>query len=227
MLKGNGSAVNSSLEVSDDPFFLDLFLTSGAASFSSVFSGTGVVFLTGLAGVDGWDSGFLLLGLADGFTTGLALLAGALLAGAFAGATGRDGFFGKDFTGLAGAFLEGVGSGFALGGAFFGAGFFAGALAGGFGAGFGDRVAFLAGALGFGFDAATGFLAAGFADFVGRGLPDLGVEFAVGLEGFESFLAALGFAAGRDGLFEEVVFVFNLLSVRPGEKAVEHLPHGS
>ena len=93
------------------------------------------------------------------------------------------------------------------------------------GAGLGDRVAFLAGTLGF--DAATGFLAAGFADFVGRGLPDLGLDFAVGLEGFESFFAGLGLAAGRDGLFEEVVFVFNLLSVRPGEKAVEHLPPGS
>ena len=95
------------------------------------------------------------------------------------------------------------------------------------GAGFGDRVAFLAGTLGFGFDAATGFLAAGFADFVGRGLPDFGLDLTVGLEGFDSFLAALGLAAGRDGLFEEVVFVFNLLSVRPGEKAVEHLPYGS
>jgi hypothetical protein len=70
-------------------------------------------------------------------------------------------------------------------------------------------------------------LPAGFGDFVVRGLPDLGLEFAVGLEGFESFLAALGLAAGRDGLFEEVVFVFNLLSVRPGERAVEHLPHES
>jgi hypothetical protein len=47
------------------------------------------------------------------------------------------------------------------------------------------------------------------------------------LEGFATFFAALGLAAGRDGLFEEVVFVFNLLSVRLGEKAVEHLPHGS
>ena len=79
----------------------------------------------------------------------------------------------------------------------------------------------------FGAGAATGFLAAGFANFVGRGLPDLGLEFAVGFEGFESFLAALGLAAGRDGLFEEVVFVFNLLSVRPGEKAVEHPTRGS
>ena len=95
------------------------------------------------------------------------------------------------------------------------------------GAALGGMVAFLAGTLGFGFDAATGFLGAGFADLVGRGLPDLGLDFTVGLEGFESFLAALGLAAGRDGLFEEVVFVFNLLSVRPGEKADEHLPHGS
>jgi hypothetical protein len=129
MLKGNGSAVNSSLEVSDDPFFLDLFLTSGAASLTSGFSGTGKAFLTGFAGVGSWGCGVLLLGLADGFATGLALLAGALLAGALAGATGRDCFFGKDFTGLAGAFFEGFGTGFALGVAFLGAGFFADALA--------------------------------------------------------------------------------------------------
>ncbi len=95
------------------------------------------------------------------------------------------------------------------------------------GATFGDRAAFLAGILSFVFVAATGFFAAGFADFVGRGLLDLVLDFTVGLEGFESFLAALGLAAGRDGLFEEVVFVFNLLSVRSGEKAVEHLPLGS
>jgi hypothetical protein len=91
----------------------------------------------------------------------------------------------------------------------------------------GESVAFLAVTLVFGFDAATGFFGAGFADFTGRGLPDLRLVFGVGLEGFETFLAALGLAAGRDGLFEEVVFVFNLLSVRLGEKAVEHLPHGS
>ncbi len=126
MLKGNGSTVKSGLETSEVPFFLDLFLTSGAASLTSGFSGTGEA-LTGFAGVVSW--GFLLLGLADGFATGLALLAGALLAGALAGATGRDGFFGKDFTGLAGAFFEGFGTGFALGVAFLGAGFFADALA--------------------------------------------------------------------------------------------------
>ncbi len=84
--------------------------------------------MTGLAGVDSWGSGFLLLGLADCFAAGLALLAGALLAGALAGATGRDGFFGKDFTGLAGAFFEGVGTGSALARAFLGVGFFADAL---------------------------------------------------------------------------------------------------
>ena len=92
------------------------------------------------------------------------------------------------------------------------------------GAALGDTVAFLAGTLLFGFDAETGFLGA---DFEGRGLPDLRLDFTVGLEGFETFLAALGLAAGRDGLFEEVVLVFNLLSVRLGEKADEHLPHGS
>ena len=86
---------------------------------------------------------------------------------------------------------------------------------------------FLAGAFTLGFEAATGFLATGLADFVGTGLPDLGVDFAAGLEGFATYFAALGLAAGRDGLFEEVVFVFNLLSVRLGEKAVEHPTRGS
>jgi hypothetical protein len=183
--------------------------------------------LTGLAGFDSCGSGFLLLGLADCFATGLAFLTDALLAGALDGATVRYGFFGKDFTGLAGAFFEDFCTGFALACAFLGTGFFADALVLGLRAGFGERAAFLAGILGLGFDAATGFLAAVFADCVGRGLPDLGLDFAVGLEGFESFFAGLGLAAGRDGLFEEVVFVFNLLSVRLGEKAVEHLPPGS
>ena len=165
-------------------------------------------------------SGFLAACLGAGLLAGFVFLAGALFAGAFAGAVGRDGFFGKAFTGLAGAFLAGVGAGFALAGAFFGAAFLAGTLAG--------TAVFLAGAFAFGFEAAIGFLAIGFADFVGRDLPDLELDFAVGLEGFATFFAALGLAAGRDGLFEEVVFVFNnLLSVRPGEKAVEHPPHGS
>jgi len=246
MLKGMGSAVKSSLETSDAPFFLVLFLTSGAVCLTSGFlevaSGMGTAFLTGLAGVDIWGSGFLPAGLTFGFATGLeflesavlagallvgALLVGALLADALACGTGRDGFFGKDFTGLFGTFFEGAGAGFALVGAFFGAGFFAGALARGLWAALGDTVAFLAGTLLFGFDAETGFFGAGFADFEGRGLPDLRLDFTVGLEGFETFLAALGLAAGRDGLFEEVVLVFNLLSVRLGEKADEHLPHGS
>jgi len=243
-----GSAVKSSLETSDAPFFLVLFLTSGAVCLTSGFlevaSGMGTAFLTGLAGVDIWGSGFLPAGLTFGFATGLeflegallpdallvgallvgALLVGALLADGLAWGTGRDGFFGKDFTGLIGTFFEGAGAGFALAGAFFGSVFFAGALARGLWAALGDTVAFLAGTLLFGFDAETGFLGAGFAD---TGLPDLGLDFTVGLEGFETFLAALGLAAGRDGLFEEVVLVFNLLSVRLGEKADEHLPHGS
>lgn len=173
-------------------------------------------------------STFLAACLAAGLLAGFVLfLAAALLAGAFAGADGRDGFFGKAFTGLAGAFLAGVGAGFALAGAFLGAAFLAGTLAAGLAALAGTAV-FLAGAFAFGFEAARGFLAIGFADFVGRDLPDLELDFAVGLEGFTTFFAALGLAAGRDGLFEEVVFVFNnLLSVRPGEKAVEHPPHGS
>jgi len=137
-----GSAFNSGLETSDAPFFLVLFLTSGAVSLTSDFlerdSGTGTAFLTGLAGVDCLGSGFLPLGLTVGFATGLeflagalpvgALLAGPLFAGALAGGTGRDCFFGKDFTGLVGAFFEGAGAGFVLAGAFFGSVFFAGAL---------------------------------------------------------------------------------------------------
>lgn len=184
-----------------------------------------------MAGAEGFASGFLAVCLADGlgagFATGLVFLAGALFAGAFAGGVGRAGFFGKAFTGLAGAFLTGVGAGFAFAGVFFGATFFAGTLADGLGA-LAGRAVFLAGAFALGFGAATGFLATGFDDFFGRGLPSLELDFTVGLEGFETFFAALDLAAGRDGLFEEVVFVFNnLLSVRPGEKAVEHPPHGS
>jgi uncharacterized protein YjbI with pentapeptide repeats len=76
-------------------------------------------------------AGALLAGalLAGALLAG-ALLAGALLAGALlAGGSGRDGFFGKDFTGLAETFFEGGGTGFALAGAFFGSGFCAGGLA--------------------------------------------------------------------------------------------------
>ena len=100
-------------------------------------------------------------------------------------------------------------------------------MAAGLEAGFGAGFAFFATGIGFGLEAATAFLAIGLAVFAGAGLPDLGLDFAAGLEGLETFLAALGLAAGRDGLFEEVVFVFNLLSVRPGEKAVEYPTRGS
>ena len=148
-----GSAVKSNLETSDAPFFLVLFLTSGAVCLTSGFlevaSGTGTAFLTGLAGVDIWGSGFLPAGLTFGSATGLEFLEGAVLAGALLGGallvgallvgallaealvcgTGRDGFFGKDFTGLFGTFFEGAGAGFTLAGAFFGSVFFAGALA--------------------------------------------------------------------------------------------------
>jgi len=127
------SAFNSGLETSDAPFLLGLFLTSGAASLTSDFlegdSGAGTAFLTGLAGVDIWGSGFLPAGLTFGFATGLEFLAGALLADALAWETGRDDFLGKDFTVLVGAFFEGVGAGFALAGASFSSVFFAGALA--------------------------------------------------------------------------------------------------
>ena len=180
-----------------------------------------------MAGADGLASGFLADCLAGGLGAGLVFLAGALFAGAFAGGVGRAGFFGKAFTGLVGAFLTGVGAGFVFAGIFFGAAFFAGTLADGLAA-LACRAVFLAGAFTLGFEAAIGFLATGLADFFGRGLPGLELDFAVGLEGFATFFAALDLAAGRDGLFEEVVFVFNnLLSVRPGEKAVEHPPHGS
>jgi len=151
------------------------------------------------------------------------LLAGALLAEAFAGGVGRTGFLGKVFTGLDGAFLATTGAGFALAGAFAGAAF----LAGGFAVGLlalAGTAFFGAGAFALGFEATAGFLAA---DFTGADFPGLELVFAAGLEGLATLFAALGLAAGRDGLFEEVVFVFNLLSVRPEEKAVEHPPHGS
>ena len=167
-----------------------------------------------MAGPDGFASGFFAVCAAAGLLV-------------FAGAVCRDGFFGKGFTVLAGAFLAGAGAGFALASAFFGAAFLAGTLGAGLAALAGTAV-FLAGAFTFGFEAAVGFLAAGFGDFIGRSLPVLELDFTVGLEGFATFFATLGLAAGRDGLFEEVVFVFNnLLSVRPEQKAVEHLPHGS
>ncbi len=160
-----------------------------------------------MAGPDGFVSGFFAVCAAAGLLD-------------LAGAVGRDGFFGKAFAVLAGAFL-------AVAGALFGAAFLAGTLGAGFAALAGMAV-FLAGAFTLGFEAVVGFLATGFADFFGRSLPVLELDFSVGLEGFATFFATLGLAAGRDGLFEEVVFVFNnLLSVRPEEKAVEHLPHGS
>ena len=100
-------------------------------------------------------------------------------------------------------------------------------MATGWGAGFGAGFAFFATGFGLGLEAATVFLAIGFEALAGVDLPDLGLDLATGLEGLETFLAALGLAAGRDGLFEEVVFVFNLLSVRPGEKAAEYPTRGS
>ena len=85
--------------------------------------------------------------------------------------------------------------------------------------------AFLAGAFGFGGSGV--FFATGLLNFAGGLFAGFELDLAAGFEGFATFFAALDLAAGRDGLFEEVVFVFNLLSVRPGEKAAEHLPRGS
>ena len=104
---------------------------------------------------------------------------------------------------------------FALGSAFLGAGCLATVfLAKGFGG--------LLGTLG-----EVGFFSISFAAFLGSALASLEWSLAAGLETFAGFFAAVVLAAGRDGLFEEVVFVFNLLSVRLGEKADEHPPHGS
>ena len=89
---------------------------------------------------------------------------------------------------------------------------------------------FLAGALDFsGAEVffATGLAIVGLLNFAGGRFAGFEWDLAAGFEGFATFFAALDLAAGRDGLFEEVVFVFNLLSVRPGERAVEHLPHES
>ena len=74
---------------------------------------------------------------------------------------------------------------------------------------------------------ATGLAFAGLLNFTGGLFAGFEWDLATGFEGFATFFAALDLAAGRDGLFEEVVFVFNLLSVRPGERAVEHPPRVS
>ena len=74
---------------------------------------------------------------------------------------------------------------------------------------------------------ATGLAIAGLLNFAGGLFAGFEWDLATGFEGFATFFAALDLAAGRDGLFEEVVFVFNLLSVRPGERAVEHPPRVS
>ena len=74
---------------------------------------------------------------------------------------------------------------------------------------------------------ATGLAIAGLLNFAGGLFAGFEWDLATGFEGFATFFAALDLAAGRDGLFEEVVFVFNLLSVSLGEKAVEHPTRGS
>jgi hypothetical protein len=119
-------------------------------------------------------------------------------------------------------FFFGAGAGLALATGFLGAGFLATTFAGGFLAG---GAAFLAGAFDFGRSGA--FFATGLLNLAGGLFAGFELDLAAGFEGFATFFAALDLAAGRDGLFEEVVFVFNLLSVRPGEKAVEHPPRGS
>jgi len=112
------------------------------------------------------------------------------------------------------AFFAGAATGLDLAAGFCGAGFLTSAF---FGAGLAWGIAFLAAAFGRGLDGAEDFLAVGLAGFE--------LDFAAGLEVFVvDFFVAVVLAAGRDGLFEEVVFVFNLLSVRLGEKAVEHPP---
>ena len=118
-------------------------------------------------------------------------------------------------------FFVGAGAGLALATGFLGAGFLATTFAGGFLAG---SAAFLAGALALGGSGV--FFDTGLLNFAGGLFAGFELDTAAGFEGFATFFAALDLAAGRDGLFEEVVFVFNLLSVRPGEKAVEHLPRG-
>jgi hypothetical protein len=46
------------------------------------------------------------------------------------------------------------------------------------------------------------------------------------LAGLEGFVLLVGLVALRGVLFEEVDFVFKLLSFRPVQRAAEHQPHG-
>ena len=119
-------------------------------------------------------------------------------------------------------FFAGTRAGLALATTFLGAGFLATTFAARVLAG---GAAFLAGAFDLG--RSGDFFATGLLNFAGGLFAGFELDLAAGFEGFATFFAALDLAAGRDGLFEEVVFVFNLLSVRPGEKADEHPPRGS
>ena len=149
---------------------------------------------------------------------------------------GAGGFFEVVLTADAGGFLA-EGAGFttfvAAGLALFGAGL-ATDLGASWAAFFTTGVGFLA--VGFAF---TGvFLSVAALALAGAGFEDLGGVFtgfagAFALGGVAAFLAELedfvlfcGLVALRGEVFEEVDFVFKLLSFRPVQRAVEHQPRG-
>jgi len=84
----------------------------------------------------------------------------------------------------------------------------------------GDFGGDLAAGLGLG----AGFLTATF--LMGFGFDGIDAEGLAGWDLTADFFAVGVLAAERDGLFEEVGLVFNLLSVGPEQMADEHQPHG-
>jgi hypothetical protein len=130
-------------------------------------------------------------------------------------------FAGTSFLGAVFALATGFAGAFA----FMGAGFFAFDTAF-WGAGLALGTAFLGEGLGF---TGAAFLGAGFAFATGFGafldLADIAGAAAF-LAGLEGFVLLVGLVALRGVLFEEVDFVFKLLSFRPVQRAAEHQPHG-
>lgn len=178
------------------------FFETGAAFFEADFDGA-AAFL-----VETFVAAFLDFAGTSFLGAGFALATG--FAGAFA-------FTGAGFFAFATAFL---GAGLALAG-----GAFLMALGAAFlGEGLGFATAFDA----FCFTGAA-FLGAGFAFATGFGafldLADVAGAAAF-LAGLEGFVLLVGLVALRGVLFEEVDFVFKLLSFRPVQRAAEHQPHG-
>ena len=206
--------VPSDFFLADFALIEDLIASETEAGEAAFFFETGVAFFEADFDV---ASAFLLeiFGAAFLDFAGTSFLGAVFaLATGFAGAfafTGA-GFFAFD-TAFLGAGLALVGATFflALGAAFLGEGL-------GFAATF-DAFCFTGAAfLGAGFAFATGFGAfLDLADFAGA---------AAFLAGLEGFVLLVGLVALRGVLFEEVDFVFKLLSFRPVQRAAEHQPHG-